>query len=82
MKKAKRKFIRVEMLVVRPEFQGQGYMRQLLEDVYRIADERGVSVILDTDDKDKAGRYMHLGMNLDRVRECGDRFHMYDLIRE
>ncbi|MBE5841084.1 MAG: GNAT family N-acetyltransferase [Butyrivibrio sp.] len=81
MKKAKRKFIRVEMLVVRPEFQGQGYMRQLLEDVYRIADERGVSVILDTDDKDKAGRYMHLGMNLDRVRECGDRFHMYDLIR-
>ena len=64
MKKAKRKFIRVEMLVVRPEFQGQGYMRQLLEDVYRIADERGVSVILDTDDKDKAGRYMHLGLDI------------------
>lgn len=70
------------MLVVRPEFQGQGYMRKILEDVYRVADKRKVSVILDTDDKDKAMRYQHLGMKLDRVRNCGERFHMYDLIRE
>ncbi len=34
-----------------------------------------------TDDKDKCERYVHLGMKLDRVRKCGDRFHMYDLIR-
>lgn len=82
MKKAKRKYIRIEMLVVRPEFQGQGYMRKILEDVYRVADKRKVSVILDTDDKDKAMRYQHLGMKLDKVRNCGERFHMYDLIRE
>ena len=82
MNKAKRKYIRIEMLVVRPEFQGQGYMRKILEDVYRGADKRKVSVILDTDDKDKAMRYQHLGMKLDRVRNCGERFHMYDLIRE
>lgn len=82
MRKAKRKYIRIEMLVVRPEFQGQGYMRKILEDVYRLADKRKVPVILDTDDKDKAMRYQHLGMKLDRVRNCGERFHMYDLIRE
>lgn len=82
MNKAKRKYIRIEMLVVRPEFQGQGYMRKILEDVYRVADKRKVLVILDTDDKDKAMRYQHLGMKLDRVRNCGERFHMYDLIRE
>ena len=82
MKKAKRKFIRIEMLVVRPEFQGQGHMRKMLEDVYKMADKKGVPVILDTDDKDKAARYVHLGMKLDRVRNCGERFHMYDLIRE
>ena len=82
MNKAKRKYIRIEMLVVRPEFQGQGYMRKILEDVYRVADKRKVPVILDTDDKDKAMRYQHLGMKLDRVRNCGERFHMYDLIRE
>ena len=82
MNKAKRKYIRIEKLVVRPEFQGQGYMRKILEDVYRVADKRKVPVILDTDDKDKAMRYQHLGMKLDRVRNCGERFHMYDLIRE
>ena len=82
MKKAKRKFIRIEMLVVRPEFQRQGHMRKMLEDVYKIADKKGISVIIDTDDKDKAARYEHLGMKLDRVRNCGEKFHMYDLIRE
>ena len=41
MRKAKRKFIRIEMLVVRPKFQGQGYMRKMLEDVYKAADKKG-----------------------------------------
>ncbi len=82
MHKAKRKFIRIEVLVVRQEYQKRGYMRQMMEYVYGIADKEGLPVILDTDDKDKSLRYQHLGMTLDRVRNCGDRFHMYDLIRE
>ena len=71
-----------EMLVVRKEYQGQGFMRKMMEFTYRLADKKQVPVILDTDDKDKAARYVHLGMKLDRVRSCGERFHMYDLIRE
>lgn len=82
MRKEKRKFLRIEMLVVRKEFQGQGYMRQMMNYAYSLADERKIPVILDTDDRDKASRYEHLGMKLDRVRSCGDHFHMYDLIRE
>ncbi len=82
MKKAKRKFVRIEMLAVRPEYQRQGYMRKMMEYVYSLADELGVAVILDTDDKNKSDRYQHLGMTLERVRNCGERFHMYDLIRE
>lgn len=82
MKKAKRRFIRIEMLVVRPEYQKQGFMRKMLDDVYRLADKKGVAVILDTDDKDKCARYEHLGMRLDRVRKCGAQMNMYDLIRE
>lgn len=82
MRKAKRKFIRIEMLVVRPEFQGQGFMRKILKDVYKVSNKENVPVILDTDDKDKAARYEHLGMKLERIRNCGDKFHMYDLIRE
>ncbi|MBR1797771.1 MAG: GNAT family N-acetyltransferase [Clostridiales bacterium] len=82
MMKAKRKFIRIEVLVVRPEYQKQGYMRQIMEYVYDLADKSSLPVILDTDDKDKSLRYQHLGMKLDRVRSCGEHFHMYDLIRE
>ncbi|MBQ8162688.1 MAG: GNAT family N-acetyltransferase, partial [Clostridia bacterium] len=82
LRKAKRKFLRIEMLVVRKEYQGQGFMRQMMEYSYQVAKSKQVPVILDTDDKDKAARYSHLGMKLDRVRSCEERFHMYDLIRE
>lgn len=70
------------MLAVRPEYQKQGYMRKMMEYTYRLAEGRGVPVILDTDDRDKASRYEHLGMKLDRIRTGGQKFHMYDLIRE
>ena len=82
MRKAKRKFIRIEVLVVRPEYQKLGFMRQIMEYVYALASEKGLPVILDTDDKDKSLRYQHLGMKLDRVRNCGEKYHMYDLIKE
>jgi GNAT superfamily N-acetyltransferase len=82
MRKAKREFIRIEVLAVRPEYQQQGYMRKMMEGVYRLADRKKLPVILDTDDKNKSLRYQHLGMKLDRVRNCGEKFHMYDLIRE
>lgn len=81
MKKAKKKFIRIEVLVVRKEFQKQGFMRKMMEYVYELADQKKVAVILDTDDEDKSLRYQHLGMKLDRVRNCSQNFHMYDLIR-
>lgn len=57
-------------------------MRQMMEYAYKTTESHRVPVILDTDDKDKAARYEHLGMKLDRVRNCGERFHMYDLICE
>lgn len=82
MRKAKRKFIRIEVLVVRREYQKQGFMKKMMEYVYRIANERRIPLILDTDDRNKCKRYIHLGMKLERVRRCGEKYHMYDLIRE
>ncbi len=82
MKKDKRKYIRIEMFVVRREYQKQGYMKKMLDDVFRTARHRGVPVILETDDRDKCSRYVHLGMKLDRVRNCGNGLYMYDLIKE
>jgi GNAT superfamily N-acetyltransferase len=82
MRKAKRKFIRIEVLVVRKEYQKQGFMKQMMEYVYGIADKQNLPVILDTDDENKSARYQHLGMKLERIRDCGDKYHTYDLIRE
>ena len=81
MKKAKRPYVKVEMLLVTKEHQGQGWMRRLME----FADEKGrekrAAVILDTDAKGKCDRYVHLGMKLDNVRETAG-FKLYDLIWE
>lgn len=82
MRKAKRKFIRIEVLVVRKEYQKQGFMKQMINYVYDLADRQKLPVILDTDDENKAARYQHLGMTLERIRYCGDKYHTYDLIRE
>lgn len=82
MRKAKRKFIRIEVLVVRKEYQKQGYMKQMIKYVYDLADKGNLPVILDTDDENKSARYQHLGMTLERIRDCGDKYHTYDLIRE
>ena len=57
-------------------------MREMMEYVYDIADEKKLPVILDTDDMNKCLRYQHLGMTLDRIRNCGERYYLYDLIRE
>lgn len=82
MNKSHKKYIKIEMLVVNKKYQHKGYMRKMLDYVYKMARSKGAAVILDTDDKDKCSRYEYLGMKLDRVRNCGDKFHMYDLIRE
>ena len=47
-----------------------------MEYTYRLAENRGVSVILGTDDKNKAARYEHLGMKIDRIRTGGEKFHL------
>ncbi len=81
MKKQKKPFVKVEMLVVTKEHQGQGYMRKLLDFAYRSADKKGCACILDTDAKGKCDRYIHLGMELEQTRETAG-FKIYDLIRK
>ena len=82
MRKAKRKFLKIEMLVVRKEFQKQGFMKQMLDYAFELGKERGVDVILDTDEKNKSDRYQHLGMKLDKVRSKVEGLRIYDLIHE
>ena len=62
------KFLSVEMLCVRKEYQGKGYMRKTMEEVFRLADEKRLPAVLETDETLKADKYKHLGMEQEGVR--------------
>ncbi len=81
LKKKKIPYANLAMLVVRKEYQGQGYMRQIMEMLYQIADEKNLAVILETDAENKVERYEHLGMKLVKTRDLGEGVFMYDLYR-
>lgn len=82
LKKEKKDFLKVEMLVVLKEYQGQGNMRKLLEIAYEKADEYGVPCVLDTDAKNKLDKYCHLGMKHVATRKLAEDCYLYDLRRE
>lgn len=81
LKKKKIPYANLAMLVVRKEYQGQGYMRLLMEMLYQIADEKNLAVILETDAENKVERYEHLGMKLVKTRDLGEGVFLYDLYR-
>lgn len=81
LKKEKKNYLQVVMLVVRKEYQGQGYMRQLMEFAYEKADTYGVPCILDTDAKNKLDKYCHLGMEHVATRKVAADCYLYDLMR-
>lgn len=79
--KAKKPYIYVGMVCVREPYQGQGYMRRVMDMAFAEGDRLGVPVILDTDAKSKCGKYVHLGMTLAGTRRFGEYGVLYDLIR-
>ena len=79
--KAKKPYIYVGLVCVREQFQGQGYMRKLLELAFAEGERLGVPVILDTDAKSKCDKYIHLGMELAGTRRFGEYGVLYDLIK-
>lgn len=81
MKKEKKKFIFVGMVCIREQYQGQGYMRKVLDMAFSEGNRLHVPVILETDAKSKCDKYMHLGMELECVRDMGAYGKMYDLIK-
>ncbi|MCD7861951.1 MAG: GNAT family N-acetyltransferase [Lachnospiraceae bacterium] len=55
-------YVVISMVAVRREFQGQGYLRVLLEEPFRIAQERNIPCVLDTDTDLKVKKYISCGM--------------------
>ena len=66
--KAKKPYIYVGLVCVPERYQGQGYMRKVLDLAFAEGDRLGVPVILGTDAKSKCGKYLHLGMELAGTR--------------
>lgn len=55
-------YVVISMVAVRRGFQGQGYLRILLEEPFRIAQERNIPCVLDTDTELKVKKYISCGM--------------------
>lgn len=82
LKKKKVRYVNLFMLVVMNGYKGQGYMRKLMEMLYKIADEKHLPVVFDTDAENKVDKYVHLGMTLAKTRNTGNGIILYDLYRE
>ena len=81
MDKEKKPYIFVGLVCVREKYQGQGYMRKMLDLAFAEGDRLGVPVILETDAKSKCDKYVRLGMELAGTRDLGAFGKLYDLIR-
>ncbi len=77
----KKPYIYVGMVCVREPYQGQGYMRKVMDMAFAESSRLGVPVILDTDAKSKCDKYVHLGMELAGTRRFGEYGVLYDLIK-
>ena len=81
LNKEKKPCIYVGMVCVREAYQGQGYMRKVMDLAFAEGDRLGIPVVLDTDAKSKCDKYVHLGMKLYGTRDLGPGGTLYDLVR-
>lgn len=79
--KEKKPHIYVGLVCVTEKYQGQGYMRKVLEMAFADGNRLQVPVILETDAKSKCDKYVHLGMELAGTRDAGELGTLYDLIK-
>lgn len=64
LKRKNQKFIQIEMLVVKREYQNKGYMRKLIQIAFDKADELGIPCIVSTDGVLKMQKYSLLYINM------------------
>ena len=72
-------YLDVYLVVVRKEYQGQGFFRKMMEELMDIARKDHVIMILDTDSELKAQKYMHVGMEVVTKKVLESGLHMYTL---
>ena len=78
----KKHFVQIELLAIKTEYQGHGFMRPLVETAFEIAKEKNLPVIVTTDACVKKDKYAHIGMKHINTRKVGDKSYLYDLERD
>ena len=81
MDQEKKPYIFVGLVCVRERYQGQGYMRKVMDIAFSEGNRLHVPVILETDAKSKCDKYVHLGMKLAGIRDMGALGKLYELIK-
>ena len=79
---SKKQFVQIELLAVKKEYQGKGFMRPLVETAFEVARQGKLPVIVSTDAKIKKDKYAHIGMKHINTRTLGEKSYMYDLVSE
>ncbi len=74
--------IYVGMVAVTEQFQGQGYMRKLLEIAFEEGRKHALPVVLDTDAGLKKAKYEHLGMKCVTTKKLADGVNLYGMVYE
>lgn len=82
LKKEQKPYVAVGMLAVTKEYQGQGYMRKVLELAYDEGRKHRCPVVLDTDAALKRDKYVRLGMKCVGERKVEEGSCFYDLVWE
>ena len=75
-------YIYVGMVAVTKAYQGQGYMRKLLEIAFEEGRRHAMPVVLDTDAKLKKAKYEHLGMKCVTTQHIADGAELYGMVYE
>ncbi|MBQ7245449.1 MAG: GNAT family N-acetyltransferase [Firmicutes bacterium] len=81
LKRENKEFIVVGLLAVTEKYQGQGYMRKVLDIAFEEGRKRNCPVYLETDGVDKRDKYMSLGMECVGTRKISEGSYLYDLVK-
>ena len=82
LSKLKIPYIYVGMVAVTEKYQGQGYMRKLLEIAFEEGRRHALPVVLDTDAELKKAKYEHLGMKCATIQSLTDGVKLYGMVYE
>ena len=78
-KKRKRLFTKIEFIAVAKEYQGQGYMRRMMDYAFTESERLGLPCILTTDDEKKVKIYEHFGMKMVREHVLSEKARYYEM---